>query len=115
MFPNDHSVYLHDTPSRDLFERDRRAFSSGCIRLEEPLELALDLLGPAWNAQRVAKLLASGRTETVFLDAPLTVMLLYWTTEVDAEGRVYFLPDVYARDAAVIAELSAPFRAASTL
>jgi murein L,D-transpeptidase YcbB/YkuD len=115
MFPNDHSVYLHDTPSRDLFERDSRAFSSGCIRLEEPLELALDLLGPAWNAQRVATLLASGRTETVFLDAPLTVMLLYWTTEVDAEGRVYFLPDVYARDAAVIAELSAPFRAASTL
>jgi murein L,D-transpeptidase YcbB/YkuD len=115
MFPNDHSVYLHDTPSRDLFERDSRAFSSGCIRLEEPLELALDLLGPAWNAQRVATLLASGSTETVFLDAPLTVMLLYWTTEVDAEGRVYFLPDVYARDAAVIAELSAPFRAASTL
>lgn len=115
MFPNDHAVYLHDTPSRDLFTRDSRAFSSGCIRLEEPIELALDLLGSSWNAQRIDRLIAAGRTETVFLERPIAIMLLYWTTEVDSEGRVHFLPDVYDRDAAVIAELNAPFRPARTL
>jgi murein L,D-transpeptidase YcbB/YkuD len=115
MFPNEHSVYLHDTPSRDLFDRDSRAFSSGCIRVEHPFELALMLLGRGWDQARIDALIASGRSETVFLDDPITVMLLYWTAEVDAEGRVSFLPDVYGRDAAVSAGLAAPFRAGAAL
>ena len=115
MFPNQHSVYLHDTPSRDLFDRDSRAFSSGCIRVEHPLDLAAELLGPGWGRARIDGLLASTRTDTVFLDKPITLMLLYWTTEVDAAGRVFFWPDVYSRDSAVIAELAAPFRPADTL
>lgn len=115
MFPNEHFVYLHDTPSRDLFEQTNRAFSSGCIRIENPLELATLLLGSKWNRARIDEVLATQRTETVFLDKPITVMLLYWTTEVDAQGRVAFWPDVYARDARVIAELRTPFRAASVL
>jgi murein L,D-transpeptidase YcbB/YkuD len=109
MFPNEHAVYLHDTPSRDLFERDSRAFSSGCIRVEEPLELTQMLLGDAWPRSRLDALVASGRTETVFLPRPMTVMLLYWTAEVDADGRIAFFPDVYQRDAAVIAALAEPF------
>ena len=115
MFPNEHAVYLHDTPSRDLFEREARAFSSGCIRVENPLELALTLLGDRWNGERIDALLRSGRTETVFLDDPITVMLLYWTTEVDEDGQVLFLPDVYARDGAVIEALATPFRASDVL
>lgn len=112
MFPNEHFVYLHDTPSRDLFERESRAFSSGCIRIEHPLELARLLLGEDWSPERIEALLASGRTETVFLEDPIPVFLLYWTAEVDA-GRVVFRPDVYARDAAVREALAAPFRATS--
>jgi murein L,D-transpeptidase YcbB/YkuD len=115
MFPNEHAVYLHDTPSRDLFDRDSRAFSSGCIRVENPFELARHLLGSARASERLDALVATGRTETVFLDKPMTVMLLYWTAEVDAEGRVSFFPDVYGRDAAVVAALAQPFRAPATL
>jgi L,D-transpeptidase YcbB len=115
MFPNDHFVYLHDTPSRDLFTRESRAFSSGCIRVEEPFTLALALLGSRWNQARIDTLIASGRTETVFLDTPIDVMLLYLTTEVDDTGRVLFLPDVYSRDAAVIAGLGEPFHASARL
>ena len=114
MFPNAHSVYLHDTPSRDLFSRDSRAFSSGCIRVEDPFALAEQLLGPQ-GRQRLDAIVASGRTETVFLEKPIPIMLLYWTAEPDATGRVSFLPDVYARDAAVIAALAQPFRAPDTL
>jgi len=115
MFPNEHSVYLHDTPSRDLFDRDARAFSSGCIRVENPFELAGLLLGSGKSRERLDALVAAGRTETVFLPRPMTVMLLYWTAEVDAEGRVAFFPDVYGRDAGVIAALKQPFRAPPTL
>jgi murein L,D-transpeptidase YcbB/YkuD len=115
MFPNEHFVYLHDTPSRDLFEQTSRAFSSGCIRIENPLELATQLLGSKWNRARLDAAIAAGRTETAFLEKPITVMLLYWTTEVDAQGRVAFWPDVYSRDASLIAELNAPFRAARVL
>ncbi|HVJ30805.1 MAG TPA: L,D-transpeptidase family protein [Gammaproteobacteria bacterium] len=115
MFPNEHSVYLHDTPSRDLFDRDSRAFSSGCIRVENPFELAGHLLGSARARERLEALVARGKTQTVFLDKPMTVMLLYWTAEVDAAGRVSFFPDVYQRDAAVITALAEPFRAPATL
>jgi murein L,D-transpeptidase YcbB/YkuD len=114
MFPNEHSVYLHDTPSRDLFSRDSRAFSSGCIRVEHPFELVEQLLGERRRA-RLDAVVASGRTETVFLDNPMTVMLLYWTAEVDAAGKVSFFPDVYQRDPSVIDALAQPFRASTAL
>jgi murein L,D-transpeptidase YcbB/YkuD len=115
MFPNEHAIYLHDTPSRDLFERDSRAFSSGCIRVENPFELAGQLLGSARARERLDALVASGRTDTIFLDKPMPIMLLYWTAEPDEAGRVSFLPDVYGRDAAVIAALAEPFRAPTML
>jgi murein L,D-transpeptidase YcbB/YkuD len=115
MFPNEHQVYLHDTPSRDLFERESRAFSSGCIRVEDPMTLALELLGPGWDPARIERLVETGRTETVFLDEPMDLLLLYWTTEVDAAGRVYFWPDLYERDPAVIAGLAQPFRPSTAL
>ena len=115
MFPNEHFVYLHDTPSRDLFDRNKRAFSSGCIRVEHPLDLAAELLGPKWDRARIDAQIATGRTETVFLDKPITLMLLYWTTEVGADGNVTFWPDIYSRDAAVIRELDAPFDARDVL
>jgi murein L,D-transpeptidase YcbB/YkuD len=114
MFPNEHAVYLHDTPSRDLFERDSRAFSSGCIRVEDPFGLAEQLFGER-GRERLDRITATGRTETVFLPKPMPIMLLYWTAEVDAEGRISFFPDVYGRDPAVIAALAQPFRVPVTL
>jgi L,D-transpeptidase YcbB len=108
MFPNGHNVYLHDTPSRNLFERDARAFSHGCIRVDDVHGLADLLLG--WDRTKLDAAIDDGRTQTVLLDKPLPVMLLYWTVQADAEGRVTFFPDIYSRDAAVIAALAAPFR-----
>jgi murein L,D-transpeptidase YcbB/YkuD len=115
MFPNEHAVYLHDTPSRDLFARDTRAFSSGCIRVEDPLALAEIVLGRAWSRERIEAEIAKGNTQTVFLERPMPLMLLYWTAEVDAAGTVSFIPDVYERDAAVIKALAAPFDPRSLL
>jgi murein L,D-transpeptidase YcbB/YkuD len=107
MFPNEHDVYLHDTPSRDLFERTQRAFSHGCIRLDDVYGLAQLLLG--WDRATIDATIAAGATKTVFLEKPLPVMILYWTTQTDADGRVLFFEDLYSRDAAVIAALAAPF------
>ena len=106
MFPNRHSVYLHDTPHRALFRKARRTFSSGCVRVERPLELAERLLAdPQWNPERFAAVLASGRPLTVPLTPPIPVLLSYWTAEADEQGVLHFREDIYARDAAVLAAL----------
>ena len=115
MFPNEYFVYLHDTPSRDLFDKESRTFSSGCIRVENPLELADILLGDQWPRERIEAAIAAGRTQTVILDRPLAIKLLYWTAEVDATGRVSFFPDVYSRDDELIAALAQPFKASEDL
>jgi murein L,D-transpeptidase YcbB/YkuD len=110
MFPNKHLVYLHDTPSRSLFDRDQRAFSSGCIRVENPFELAVLLLGdPQWTEARMADVVASKKTTTVRLNEPVTVILMYWTVNVTADGHLVFKADVYDRDPAVLAGLNKPF------
>lgn len=103
MFPNPWNVYLHDTPSRELFGRTARSFSSGCIRLEEPRELALWLLRgqSEWTPSRVDRAMRAGREETARIPRPVPVHLLYWTAFVDADGTVQFRPDVYGRDAPV--------------
>ena len=110
MFPNEHAVYLHDTPNQALFERADRSFSSGCIRVEHPFELAERLLGPDWSQQRIRRVVDSGETTTVSLAEPLPVLLLYWTAEVRTDGTVAFYEDVYGRDRAVSAALDAPFK-----
>ena len=111
IFPNEHAVYLHDTPSRPLFGRAERAFSSGCIRVENPFDLAELLLGSdGWTQERFREVLDSGEITTVFLPEPMPVMLLYWTAMVGQDGIVYFYNDVYNRDQAVADVLDAPFR-----
>jgi murein L,D-transpeptidase YcbB/YkuD len=100
MFPNPYLVYLHDTPSQALFEREHRAFSSGCIRTERPLELAELLLASPerWNRAAIDAAVASGGTRTIRLPKPVPVLMLYWTVDRDAQGAVVFKPDPYGRD-----------------
>lgn len=110
MFPNEHAVYLHDTPSKHLFGRAERAFSAGCIRVENPFAFAEILLGrDGWTQQRFKDVLDSGETKTAFLSEPLPVLLLYWTAQVNEDGVVYFYQDIYDRDQSVADGLSARF------
>lgn len=111
MFPNKYLVYLHDTPSRELFDETARAFSSGCIRIERPFELAdLLLADRKWNADSTARVLATGRTRTVNLRRPVPVLLLYLTSWVDDKGSVNFRSDIYGRDTRLARALDEPFR-----
>jgi murein L,D-transpeptidase YcbB/YkuD len=111
MFPNKHLVYLHDTPSKGLFDRTGRAFSSGCIRIENPFDFAERLLEntPGWDRARIMRELDTEKTSRVNLAEPVTVMLLYWTVAVDAAGTVNFKDDIYQRDAAVLEGLNGGF------
>jgi murein L,D-transpeptidase YcbB/YkuD len=108
LFPNQFDVYLHDTPSGQLFARTERDFSHGCIRLEKPMELAEYLLrGDAkWDAQAFDEKLASGRTTTITVPRPILVHILYWTAWVDRDGTVQFRNDVYDLDAALAEALA---------
>ena len=112
MFPNKQMVYLHDTPSRALFERAERTFSSGCIRVEQPFSLAATLLGDPlnWSDASIEQRLSAAQNETLNLKQPITVFLMYWTSEPDGKGDARFFNDVYARDQAVLDGLQQPFR-----
>ncbi|WP_176521836.1 L,D-transpeptidase family protein [Longimonas halophila] len=103
MFPNPHNVYLHDTPTRSTFAQAERGFSSGCIRLEHPLELAEYLLSdvPGWDRARIDRNAQRTEEATVVLPERVPVHLLYSTAWADADGVVHFRNDVYDRDKAV--------------
>jgi L,D-transpeptidase YcbB len=108
MFPNEHSVYLHDTPTRGLFATTRRAYSHGCVRVEEPLRLAELLMGGAargWTAGRFQALLGTSE-KAVFLPHPLPIHIEYFTEFVDAAGAAQEREDVYGLTAQVAATLS---------
>lgn len=111
MFPNSYSVYLHDTPSRNLFEKSERAFSSGCIRVEDPLRLAELLLEGqgGWNRAAIDSVIQAGKTRNVTLAHAIPVLLSYWTAWVDRDGTLQLRPDIYGRDAKVAASLAMPF------
>jgi murein L,D-transpeptidase YcbB/YkuD len=104
MFPNDFSVYLHDTPKRELFARAQRAFSSGCIRVEKPVELAELLLQgtPGWDRQRIDAVIEQGKTRTVTLASPVPVHLVYLTAWQDSDGKLQFREDLYGRDSRLL-------------
>ena len=107
IFPNQHSIFLHDTPSRELFASDQRTFSSGCIRVEHPLDLAAVLLEGQenWNPTRIQETVDSAQSQTVFLSTPLPVLIVYWTVSVGAAGELRFAKDVYSLDPAVLRAL----------
>jgi murein L,D-transpeptidase YcbB/YkuD len=107
MFPNQHSVYLHDTPSKSLFSRDRRAFSHGCVRVQNPLDFADAILphaAPDWNSSRLERLFG-GNERRVNLDNPIPVHLAYFTATVDADGELRHFEDIYGYDGKMTAYL----------
>jgi len=100
MFPNQHSVYLHDTPSKKLFQRDQRAFSHGCVRVENPLAFAdaiLPIAAPEWNSGRLEKLYG-GKERRINFDTPVPVHLAYFTIAVDAGVEMRRFEDIYGYD-----------------
>lgn len=100
VFPNNENIYLHHTPSPQLFKRGRRDFSHGCIRVEAPVALAQFVLHdmPDWNETRIREAMTRGKSNTVRLQQPLPVVLAYGTVIARADGRVSFLPDIYGHD-----------------
>jgi murein L,D-transpeptidase YcbB/YkuD len=112
LFPNPHSVYLHDTPSKSYFNETSRTFSHGCVRVQKPVELAaLVLDDPVWTISALEAAIASGKTQMIMLKEPVPVLILYWTAAVDADGRVTFRPDIYGRDLTIIRALHAEWKA----
>jgi murein L,D-transpeptidase YcbB/YkuD len=112
IFPNPHFVFLHDTNHREHFDDEVRTFSSGCIRIEHPMEFARRVLDdPDWDDAAIQSVIDSKKTRTVYLNEPLPVMILYWTLNpITADGTPEFLPDVYDRDDRILTALEAPFK-----
>ena len=100
VFPNNQAIYLHHTPSPQLFSRGRRDFSHGCIRVEAPVELAKFVMKgmPEWTEPRIREAMSAGKSKTVSLQQPIPVVLAYGTAIARADGRVYFVPDIYGQD-----------------
>jgi murein L,D-transpeptidase YcbB/YkuD len=115
MFPNPYSIYLHDTPSRELFSRNQRTYSSGCIRISNPVELAEYLLkhDPKWNKDTIKTASTSGKQRVVQLPEEVPVYLLYWTAWVDSEGLLHFRDDIYKRDKPLVRALYQEDKASS--
>jgi murein L,D-transpeptidase YcbB/YkuD len=100
MFPNKYDVYMHDTPQKELFEMNDRAFSSGCIRIQKPVELAEYLLRKKeeFTPDSIQSIFKTGKTLQVILPEPIMVHIVYFTATVDEKGIVIFRKDLYGRD-----------------
>jgi murein L,D-transpeptidase YcbB/YkuD len=108
IFPNSDSIYMHGTPAQSLFSRARRDFSHGCIRLEDPMALALWVLRdqPDWTREKIEAAMKGERPTRVNLKKPLTVVLFYDTYHASSNGVVSFVDDIYGDDAMLDAALA---------
>lgn len=100
MFPNQNNIYMHDTPSKALFAQDRRDFSHGCVRVENPAALAEWVLQdqPEWTPDRIRQAMNAAAPLTVPLKQPIPVLLVYYTAQVLEDGETRFFPDIYGYD-----------------
>ncbi|WP_113925772.1 L,D-transpeptidase family protein [Cognataquiflexum aquatile] len=107
MFPNKNSVYIHDTPSRSLFEREDRALSHGCIRIQRPFDFAKILLShdPAWTDEKINSAMHQTKEQTVNLNRKIPVAIIYLTYWSDSRGNIYFRNDIYDRDGEIYTAL----------
>lgn len=100
IFPNAYNMYMHDTPAKTLFNENSRAFSHGCIRIEEPLKMALFLLEEQieWNQEKINSAMKMEKETVVFLKEKTTVYIVYFTAFIDENGKLNFRRDIYGRD-----------------
>jgi murein L,D-transpeptidase YcbB/YkuD len=114
IFPNPHFVFLHDTNHRELFARNPRTFSAGCIRVEKPFELAEQLLMTiqGWDRKNIDQLVASGKTKRAYPKDKIPVLITYTTVGMDEQGKARFKPDIYNRDGAVLVGLDGQIKIA---
>lgn len=107
IFPNSYNIYFHDTPSKSLFNQEKRAFSHGCIRLAEPQKLATYLLRfqPEWTTETITEAMNASTEKWVTLKKEVPVFISYFTTWVDGEGLLHFRDDVYGHDKKLAKEL----------
>ena len=110
MFPNIHNIYIHDTPERALFDQVQRNASSGCVRVEDPRDLAWWVISreEGWTRETMEEAFDNGRTRRIWLRHTIPVHILYFTAVSNRFGHVRYLHDVYRRDAALIAALDGP-------
>lgn len=109
MFPNQHAVYLHDTPTRGLFANGVRAYSHGCVRLDKPFKFAEVVLGAenGWTEERARKLIG-GKNETIMLPRAIDIHIGYYTAFVDENGKLQLRDDIYGHSRKVRAALGLP-------
>lgn len=102
-FPNKYNVYIHDSPAQELYQENVRTFSSGCIRLQKPLELVYYLLkdDTSWDVKKNQSILNEKKDFTISLKNPTPIHIVYLTAWIDEQGNIQFRPDVYDRDKAV--------------
>lgn len=107
LFPNNYNIYFHDTPAKDLFNREKRAFSHGCIRLAEPEKMAQYVLRdqPEWTDEKIREAMQSGNEKWVPVKNPIPVYITYFTTWVDENGNLNFRNDIYGHDKKMAAKL----------
>ena len=100
LFPNSYNIYFHDTPAKSLFEKNKRAFSHGCIRLNEPEKMAQYLLqnDPSWDETKITEAMNAEKEQYVKLKEPVAVFITYYTAWVDEEGKLNFRDDIYSHD-----------------
>lgn len=100
LFPNSFNIYFHDTPAKSLFEKDKRAYSHGCIRLKEPVKLAEYVLRnqPEWTPEKIAEAMSRDEQKFVKVKDPIPVVITYYTAWVDDNGQLNFRDDIYGHD-----------------
>jgi len=101
VFPNNYNVYMHGTPEAELFEKSRRDFSHGCIRVQDPVGLAAWVLRdrPEWTPDRILSAMNAEHSVQVNLNTPIPILIVYGTAAALQDGQVYFFDDVYGYDA----------------
>ena len=107
VFPNDDSIYMHDTPSKSFFAKERRDLSHGCVRLQNPMEMALFALQGQgeWDEAKIKEKISTGIEQHQILKERMPVLLLYLTANVDENGKAVFLQDIYNLDGKLVAAL----------
>jgi murein L,D-transpeptidase YcbB/YkuD len=107
LFPNSFNIYFHDTPAKSLFEKDKRAYSHGCIRLKEPEKMANYVLSdqPEWTPERIEEAMNAGKEKFVKVKHPIPVLITYYTTWVDDKGQLNFREDIYGHDSDLAAKM----------